>query len=143
VGTWDELISRLAVSVEEVIEGRFLTLDYVTGGLPIPYAQLAHTGGQRLCEVVSARHLPAGEWPLNELALQRTGWSVPCGDDLPNWWRYDLTEPDEIAGGLLRGLRDGRGCTDPGAFRWHIGSFPPGPGDGEEIPECNVVALAA
>lgn len=140
MGTWDEhwegLGGRLAEAVDQVGPGMFLVLDYedeTTDGMN-PYAQMADTGGDPLCEIVSARNLPPDEWSLHELALQRTGWSPPYGSDFPNWWRFDLVDPREIATGLLAGLRDGRGCTDPHGFSWHIGHFPGGPGDRDEIP---------
>jgi hypothetical protein len=55
------------------------------------------------------------------------GESPPAGQDFPNWWRFDLVEPDEVAKGLIKGLRDGRGCTDPRGFRWRTGYFPTDP----------------
>jgi len=141
---WKDLTTRLAEAVERVGPGMFLVLEFEdeSTGEGNPYAQMAHTGGDPLCEIVSAWNLPPDEWSLNELALQRAGWSPPYGGDFPNWWRFDFVEPLEIAAGLLAGLRDGRGCTDPHGFSWHIGHFPGGPGDRDEIPEgADVIEL--
>ena len=134
---WEDLANRLAEAVEQVGSEMFLVLEYGDDETESsgPYAQMANTGGDPLCEIVSARHLAPDEWPLNELALQRDGWSPPYGGDFPNWWRFDLIEPEQIARGLLDGLRIGRTCTDSAAFRWRIGYFPGHPGDKDEIPE--------
>ena len=144
--TWEDLADRIAEAVAQVSSDMFLVLEYSdqSAGDMEPYAQMAGTGADPLCEVVSAWNLPAHDWPLNELALQRGGWSPPARQDFPNWWRFDLSEPDEIARGLLEGMRDGRDCTDPHGFRWRIGYFPTDPGGGEEIPEgATVLAFEA
>jgi T3SS (YopN, CesT) and YbjN peptide-binding chaperone 3 len=132
---WQALISQLGEDAESLRVDQFVILDYTSGRRldPDPYAQAAHAGPDGLiCEVVSDVYLPAGRWPLDEVALRRAGWSAPS-QGTENWWRLVETSVD-VAAVLVEGLRLGRACTDPEAFSWSVGTFPPGPGDGEPVP---------
>ena len=97
---WQALISQLGEHVEQLGVDQFIILEYTTGRhlAPEPYAQTAHAGPDGLiCEVVSDVYLPASQWPLDEVALRRAGWSAPS-PETENWWR--LVEcADEVAGG--------------------------------------------
>jgi hypothetical protein len=131
---WQALITQIGESARALRVDQFIIVDYATGRClsPEPYAQAAHAGPDLICEVVSGEYLPAGLWPLNEVALRRAGWSQPSPRDY-NWWRLVETA-DQVAASLVDGLRLGRGCSDPQAFSWTVGTFPPGPGEGEPVP---------
>ncbi len=130
----NELIGWVQGALDEVTPGQFLLVEYLTDeGLPVePYAQAALEPGGWSCEVVSARYLPGGRWPIDEPALARTGWSGP-DERTDNWWRCDV-EFGRAAALLVDALWSGRGCTDPDRFAVSTGTFP-SPPDAVE-PRC-------
>ena len=131
---WHALISQLGEQAEHLRIDQFISVEYTTGHhlVPEPYAQAAHAEPELICEVVSDVYLPATEWPLDEVALRRAGWSAPS-QGTENWWRM-VTGTDQVAAALVEGLRVGRACRDPESFTWSVGTFPPGPGNGEPVP---------
>jgi hypothetical protein len=141
--TRTELAAWVQGALDETTPGQFLLLEYLAeADLPVePYAQAAIDPGGWHCEVVSAHHLPAHRWPLDESALQRSGWSAPS-DRTANWWRTDVGL-DRAASLLVDALWVARACTDPDRYAISIGTFPTGPDDGRPRARPDGLPLAA
>ena len=139
--TWSTVEERLASVVEGLLWGQFVVVEHAVGLDPDPYAQVARSAHGYYCEVVSERYLPTDVWPIDVGWLRSSGW---CDDEsrADNWWRQAQT-PAETAAALVAALRFGRACSDADAVRWWTGTFPSGPGGGEEIDDASVTELAA
>lgn len=152
--TWESLIEEVQACLTRTRSHQFVLIEYdgdLTGG-PDPYAQAALIDGYWHCEVVSARYLMPGRWPLNELWLKNSGWGLPA-HACANW--FQAAASDHGAAALLvDGLRFGRQCMEPDRFEVSVQSFAggPGPGDGdgdgesvieEETPLPSWVSVAA
>ncbi len=110
--------------------------------LPVdPYSQAALDPGGWHCETVSARHLPAHRWMLDELAVVRGGWRCPDGDT-DNWWRPDVPL-NEAAALLVDASWCARGCIDQDRYAISVGTFPSGPDGGLPMPTTRDPPLAA
>lgn len=138
-----ELVAWIRSTLDEVKPGQFLLIEYLTeSGLPVePYAQAALDPGGWYCEVVSTHYLPSERWPLDELALTRDRWHSP-DPDKDNWWQRDVGDAD-VASRLIGGLWNGRSCRDAYRYAVSVGTFPSGPGGGEEQPADHALSLAA
>jgi hypothetical protein len=134
LGRWNELAGEVGAALARLRPGRFLLIEYHAQGTwdPRPYAQCAREVDSWYCEVVSQNYLGASTWPIDELAMRRTGWLLP-DDETANWWRNAETA-EQAAELLVDGLRHGRLCPDPEAFAWSVGTFPSGPDGGEPLP---------
>lgn len=102
---------------------------------PGPYAQAAREPSGWYLEVVSDWFLPRQDWPVDELALRRSGWIAPQNEG-ENWYRWEpeATDVDGLGMTLLAGLVEGRPCICAGEFQVTTGRFPSGPHDGEPVP---------
>lgn len=132
--SWSDLLARVTEALATLRPGRFVLLEYhqsVTWD-PCPYAQCAREVDGWYCEVVSEFYLPRGIWPIDELALLRSGWLVP-DDTTDNWW-CSVASAADAAELLILGLRSGRLCADPDSFSCTVGTFPSGPDGGEPLP---------
>lgn len=130
---WDRLVAAVQAALGDLQRGEFLLVEFVeVDGVPAwspwPYAQGAPAGDGWYCEAVSAAHLPPAQWPLDELALRRSGWHAPAGAD-GNWYRQE-GDADDAARFMVGALRDSRDCQDPSRFRWQVLTLPTGPGSG-------------
>ncbi len=129
--------SNLLADIEQLLSsakvGDFAIVDFVPEGREGngPYVQAAHEPSGWYLEVVSDRFLPRSDWPINELALRRCGWTPPADVD-DNWSRFEEGEEDVRALAVLmhEGLVAGRVCVGAGSFRLTVGTFPPGPDGG-------------
>ncbi len=124
--------------------GWFAVLDFVAKPQgDAPYAQVALEPSGWYLEVVSDWYLPRHEWPIDELALRRAGWSPPV-EVSDNWLRYDSAQLSlgDLAALLVDALIVGRCCDAAGEFRVTTGAFPSGPDGGEPVP-LPWVAVAA
>ncbi len=134
--TWTELAEQVDTVLAGLRPQRFLVIEYIAARRwdPCPYVQCARDADGWYCEVVSEHYLGRGDWPIDELALRRSGW-LPPDETTRNWWRVEQ-DPTHAATVLVTGLRDGRCCPDPEAFFWSVGTFPSGggPGGGEPMP---------
>ena len=100
---------------------------------PNPYAQVAReSDGSFYCEAVSAHHLSAAEWPIDESALVASGWEPPVGR-VTNW-SHSAGTAERAAQLLIEALRFGRQCGDPDTFVGKIDRWPPPPDDGDREP---------
>lgn len=134
---------RLLGALSCLAPGSFVVVEVDTGrGLdPDPYAQASREGEGWYCELVSQDFLPATAWPIDEVALRRSGWAPPL--EAPgNWWR-SADDAERCVRLLLSGLREGRACEDPEAYRWRTGRFPPGPDGGLPLVEFDQATLLA
>jgi hypothetical protein len=131
---WDALRTEVAEALDGLGSDQFLILEYHPSGTIEPYAQAAREVGGYYCELVSEAYLPSVEWPIDEIAIRRQGWTPP-DPDTQNWWT--VAESADLAARLLvDGLRHGRRCDELSAFTWRDGTFPGGGGDGgEPLPE--------
>jgi len=133
--TWTDLIDQVQSCLERTGSHQFVLVEYdgqLLGG-PDPYAQAARIEGSWHCEVVSARYLMPGRWPLNEVWLKGSGWSLSALAGA-NWFQSADTELS-AATALVDGLRLGRQCAEPTRFCVSVHSFSggPGPDDGESV----------
>lgn len=123
---WDDLLDDLTAMVGRLEVGGFVTVRAASGLAPDPYAQaVREADGTYFCEVVSALHLPAATWPIDEWALAAAGWDPPVGR-FTNW-SCEAGTPRQVAAALLDALRFGRLCANPGTLRAVAGG--PGPFD--------------
>jgi len=137
--TWTDLIDQVQSCLERTGRHQFVLVEYdgaLLGG-PDPYAQAALIDVSWHCEVVSARYLMPGRWPLNELWLKSSGWSLSALAGA-NWFRSASTAAN-AAIMLVDGLRLGRQCPEPTRFCVSAHSFSggPGPDDGESAFEAS------
>lgn len=127
------MIDDLAVDVSSLADRWFVIVEYCAGLDPNPYAQVTPmlVGGY-WCEVVSGAYLPLHRWPLDGMALRGHEWAPP-GDARDNWSRH-AKDAGAAARVMVQALRLGRACTDPQAFIWHTGRFPPPEGREQSPP---------
>ena len=142
--SWTAAALDLAVVLELVRPGQFAIVECAVDLDPddFPYVQAARSADGWYCEVVSRTYLPATAWPIDEVALRRLGWSPPGDGD--NWHR-EAALADDVASLLLTGLRQGRACPDDASLNWWVGTFPPGPDNGERTDNraSDMVGIAA
>lgn len=131
-----DLTDEVAACLVMAHSNQFVLVQYDTGVPfgPEPYAQAAVVGQAWHCEVVSGRYLLPGIWPLDEVALKRTGWTM-AGDGAGNWSQSVASTHTAVAL-MVEGLRFGRHCPDPGGFLVSVESFVsrPGPRGGDGVP---------
>lgn len=130
---WEALAAEVAEALANLGPHQFLILEYHPGGAFEPYSQAAHEMGGYHCELVSEEYLPADQWPIDDVAIRRLGWTGP-DPDTPNWWTWAVTA-EQAARHLVDGLRHGRRCPDLSAYVWRDGTFPGGGGGGEPLPK--------
>ena len=134
---WDTLTADVADTLRDVRPGQYVVVEFVEhegvpSWSPWPYAQCAWEPEGWYCEAVSARFLPADQWPLDELALRRSGWHAPSAAT-ENWSTWSATA-GEAAAAMVDALRHSRDCQDPSRYRWEVRTFPTGPDGGEPLP---------
>lgn len=124
-----ELRQTLGPEVNDLERRHFLIVEVDVGLDFEPYAQVARElDNTWYCELVSTHYLAAEVWPIDEFFLVAAGWAPPV-DPRDNWSLTAESGLDAVRM-MVDALRFGRACTDPYAYSWSFGHFPPDDGGG-------------